>query len=115
MRQQVASVSGDPLEQAHWGGTTIVIASHRAFKGPSGEPAVEMQRATEGPGVLSKGAAIVGNLWSPLVTGSISCWRRARDLMKTFCLLGGHHADNLVPMIAKPEGGPSSDMQRYEG
>ena len=24
-------------------------------------------------------------------------------------------APNLVPMIAKPEGGPSSDMQRYEG
>ena len=23
--------------------------------------------------------------------------------------------DELVPMIAEPEGGPSSDMQRYEG
>jgi hypothetical protein len=24
-------------------------------------------------------------------------------------------SSNLVPMIAGPEGGPSSDMQRYEG
>jgi hypothetical protein len=61
-----------------------------------GDPAaVEMQRATEGPGVLPKGAAIVGNLWSRLFTGRIGCWRRARDLRKTFRLLGGHDADNL--------------------
>ena len=45
----------------------------------SGDPAaVEMQRATEGPGVLSKGAAVVGNLWSLLFTGGSVCWRCAR-------------------------------------
>ena len=27
----------------------------------------------------------------------------------------GEILDLLVPMIAEPEGGPSSDMQRYEG
>jgi hypothetical protein len=46
MRQQVASVSGDPLEQAHWGRTTIVIASHRAFKAPIGLLAIRILRAS---------------------------------------------------------------------
>jgi hypothetical protein len=30
-------------------------------------------------------------------------------------LPGGMTGAELVPMIAGPEGGPSSDMQRYEG
>jgi hypothetical protein len=29
--------------------------------------------------------------------------------------VGAYNPDRLVPMIAGPEGGPSSDMQRYEG
>jgi hypothetical protein len=32
-----------------------------------------------------------------------------------FALLPTHNLHYLVPMIAEPEGGPSSDMQRYEG
>jgi hypothetical protein len=40
-----------------------------------------------------------------------------RALGKILCDLGGGAPNELLldPMIAGPEGGPSSDMQRYEG
>jgi hypothetical protein len=58
MRQQVASVSGDPLEQAHWGRTTIVIASHRAFKAPIGLLAIRIL-TVRGPALQGEHAEFV--------------------------------------------------------
>ena len=61
--------------------------------------AVELQGATEGTGVLSKGTAIVGNPRSPLFTGRIGCWRSARDLRKTFRLPGAEALTTSVPRL----------------